>query len=121
MGKLENRRPLSIRSNAGRLDDSGGCLGVFVFGLLRLVEDSVVVPSASAVAAAAAAVDFDAERDEEECFCTPPVLETEDLRGAGFAPGGNGFFLGGAICGGRVFGGQKKQLWAMIVFVEDCD
>ena len=65
------------------------------FGLDRLAEADE--PAAWAVAAAAAAADdFDAERDEG-CFCTPPALDTDGLRRVGATPGGNGFFLGGAI------------------------
>ena len=83
---------MSILSKEGRLDCSVTCLDPFDFGLLRLVDDGV--PSARAVAAAAAAADFE---DGRECLCIPLVLEREGLRGAGLVPGGNGFFLGGAM------------------------
>jgi hypothetical protein len=73
------------------------CLVDFDFGLLLLVDEEVPAARAVAAAAAAAVEDFEAER-EDECFWTPAALETELLRrGAGFAPGGNGLFLGGAI------------------------
>lgn len=94
IGKLENRIPLSIRSKEGRFDCSVTCLDTFGFGLLRLVEEDVPAARAVAAAAAAAADDFETERG---CFWIPLELDTEGLRGGGLAPGGNGFFLGGAI------------------------
>ena len=94
IGKLENRIPLSIRSKEGRLDCSVTCLDTFGFGLLRLVEEDVPAARAVAAAAAAAADDFEAERG---CFCIPLMPDNEGLRRGGLAPGGNGFFLGGAI------------------------
>jgi hypothetical protein len=96
MGRLENRMPLSIRSNDGKLACSALCLDILDFALLRV---GAVVPSA-ARAAAAAADDFNEPERDVECLCTPPVLDMEALRGAGLAPGGSGFFLGGAICPG---------------------
>ena len=101
IGKLENRIPLSKRSNEGKLTCSVTCLEVFGFGLLREVEVETPPPEVEAVAmaAAAAAEDFEAERDEA-CFdIPPPALEIEGLRWTGFDPGGNGFFRGGAIVG----------------------
>ena len=60
-----------------------------------------MAPAARAVAAAAAAAeDLDAERPEE-CFGAPVVLDMEGLRRGGFVPGGNGFFLGGAMVSSR--------------------
>jgi hypothetical protein len=47
-------------------------------------------------AAAAAAEDLEPERPEE-CFGTPVVLDIDALRVGIFAPGGSGFFLGGAM------------------------
>ena len=99
----ENRIPLSIRSNDGRGGCStfGLCWG-FARGLLLPVAWGAEDPAARAVAAAAAAAeDFEVVRwvevEVEWCFATPPALETEALRGEGFAPGGNGFFRGGAM------------------------
>jgi len=83
-----------MRSNAGMADCSAACRDDFCFGLPR--------PEAEVLAAWAVfeadAEGFEAEREDDECFATPPVLEIDDLRGAGgFTPGGKGFFLGGAI------------------------
>ena len=91
IGKLENRMPLSMRSNACMLDCSPGGLVDFDFGLLRPDEEA---PVAKAVAAAA-------DEDFDECetlrFCTPLGPEMEGFLEVGFAPLGKGFFLGGAI------------------------
>lgn len=109
-GIEENRIPLSMRSKLGRGGCStfGLCAG-FARGLLLPLGAAVVEaedPAARAAAAAAAAAeedDFEVVRWEEVevewwwCLETPPLLETEGLRGEGFVPGGRGRFLGGAI------------------------
>lgn len=65
----------------------------FCFGLLRPEAEA----PAARVVAAAAEEDFEADLPVE-CLVTPPVLESDGRRGGGgFAPEGNGFFLGGAI------------------------
>ena len=94
-GKLENRIPLSIRSRAGKLDWSGTWRDTLGF-VLPLPEDEIPAARAVAAAAAAATEDLDAERPDE-CFGAPVVLDMEALREGGFAPGGSGFFLGGAM------------------------
>lgn len=107
-GIEENRIPLSMRSKfgSGGCSTFGRCAG-FARGLLLPVVGAVVAeaedPAARAAAAAAAAAeeeDFEDVRWEVEwwwCLETPPLLETEGLRGEGFVPGGRGLFLGGAI------------------------